>query len=946
MTPYRVTSPPAPAKRLVLAVADGLRADRLFEHATLEDGEVRAPFLHDIIHNRGSWGVSHTRVPTESRPGHVAVIAGFYEDVSAVTKGWKMNPVEFDSVFNRSTYTWSYGSPDILPMFREGATRPERIVTGMYDADLEDFATEASHLDEWVFQRMEELFASATSDSVLANKLSSDGIVFFLHLLGLDTNGHAFRPHSPEYLRNIRVVDAGIRRMEQLIENYYGHDGRTAYVFTSDHGMGNRGAHGDGDPDNTRTPLIAWGAGVAGPEDASSSQTPNPQDDLSASWTHLANLVRKDVGQADIAPLMSSLLGLEYPVNSVGVLPTRYLGGTSEFRAVNSLVNARQVLAQYRVKEAEKESTEILFRPFTPLAFSSSSSAKDGSEARLEQIQEDIQRQEWSQAEEASHELIHLCLQGLRYFQTYDWFFLRSIISAGYLGWIVYSVVFVLRAYGDVRMGGPGGPKDGFIGSKRAFWVDLVFVSLAGLLAWILWYQHSPAMYYVYTAFPLYFWREIAHQGPFLLAAFRSISSGPGQGRGLWLRHPILVALVYIGVLEALVYSYFYRPILSIGFVAAGLIWPLYMPGDFRRKHGYSLMTWSLSCLACSIFPSLAVEKGEDLGLVMLGGLIVLLTGLVSFSYASHLVPEGAGEGEVQRVRRSVSLQLILILLSLWTLWGSVKSLQAKQGLPYVNQWMGWAILIFSSIYPFLPRLVPGASSISGITPSQDHYLFRLVTIYLAFAPPFLLLCISYEALFYASFSLTLLLWLFLEYGLYMASEEHEMVPDGEVLSTTRPLRVRDVRTAAFFLFFVNVAFFGTGNVASISSFSIESVYRLTTVFDPFLMGALLIGKILIPFLLLSAVFGLLSRAVHLPPFSLFLLVLSTTDVMTLNFFYLVRDDGSWLEIGMSISHFCISSGFVVFTILLFWVSHLLVGKALLIGDSRGWKRRVGPKET
>jgi phosphatidylinositol glycan class N len=63
------------------------------------------------------------------------------------------------------------------------------------------------------------------------------------------------------------------------------------------------------------------------------------------------HLARNDVAQADIAPLMAALLGLNYPANNVGVLPLDYLSGSEEFRARSALTNARQVLEQFFVKE-------------------------------------------------------------------------------------------------------------------------------------------------------------------------------------------------------------------------------------------------------------------------------------------------------------------------------------------------------------------------------------------------------------------------------------------------------------------------------------------------------------------------------------------------------------------------------------------------------------------
>ena len=59
-------------------LADGLRADSVLSYnafpAYHNSTEPVAPYLRTIVQERGAFGVSHPRVPTESRPGHVALI--------------------------------------------------------------------------------------------------------------------------------------------------------------------------------------------------------------------------------------------------------------------------------------------------------------------------------------------------------------------------------------------------------------------------------------------------------------------------------------------------------------------------------------------------------------------------------------------------------------------------------------------------------------------------------------------------------------------------------------------------------------------------------------------------------------------------------------------------------------------------------------------------------
>uniref|UniRef100_A0A8C8E1J0 GPI ethanolamine phosphate transferase 1 n=1 Tax=Oryzias sinensis TaxID=183150 RepID=A0A8C8E1J0_9TELE len=745
MTPQSTQMNP-PASRLVLVVADGLRADSLF--TLLPNGSSRTP---RVIEENGTWGVSHTRVPTESRPGHVALIAGFYEDVSAVAKGWKENPVEFDSVFNESRHTWCWGSPDILPMFAKGASG-DHVYTHTYPAVEEDFAsTDASRLDSWVFTQVKVFFI------LFEHILLMDKNIFFLHLLGIDTNGHAHRPMSEEYLNNIGLVDKGIAELVPVMEEFFGHDGRTAYVFTSDHGMTNWGSHGAGHPSETLTPLVVWGAGVNVAQRVTEPQS--YEDHFLQEWK-LEHIRRVDVNQADIAPLMASLVGVPIPVNSVGVLPILYLNNSGQFKAESMYTNAIQVLEQFKIKMMQKKETTLSFF-FTPFQYlTESKQAEITHKARIL-----IQLEKYNEAISLCQSLISLSLEGLLYYHTYDRFFLGCSVVLGFVGWTSYVILVILKTHRSSRT------------------VAKLCMCVAVMITAFLLIQRSPVTYYIYCLLPVPVWFVV------------------------------------------------YKDCFSLVFE------------QFRS------LSWFLGCLCLSAFPLMPVVGREPNLHLML--LVAVCACVPTFTHSS---------------------------------------LQQKRGLPLLNQIISWSTLGSSILVPLL---------------SSSRLFHRLLSIFLSLTSTYLLLSTGSEALFPPVLSWLMFAWINIEQEALLAQGVSGRLELSTIdfsanidISKIRQLKLDDIRRSYFFVFFIITAFFGTGNIASINSFDPASVYCFLTVFNPFIMGGLMMWKVIIPFIIVMCTFESIQVATQLSSRSLFLIVLVISDVMALHFFFMVQDYGSWLDIG------------------------------------------------
>ncbi|CEP64449.1 mannose-ethanolamine phosphotransferase MCD4 LALA0_S11e04346g [Lachancea lanzarotensis] len=871
MKAHQSTDQP-PAKRLFLVVGDGLRADTVFEkitHPVTGETAHLAPYIRSIVENNGTYGVSHTRMPTESRPGHVAMIAGFYEDVSAVTKGWQENPVDFDSFFNQSRHTYSFGSPDILPMFQKGASDANKIDTWMYGHEFEDFTQSSIELDAFVFKKLDDLFYNSTVDNKLNEEIRQEGNVFFLHLLGCDTAGHSYRPYSAEYYDNAKYIDTQLASLVPKVHEFFGDDD-TAFIFTADHGMSAFGSHGDGHPNNTRTPLVAWGPGIKKPL----INTTPVHDNYTQGW-NLSHINRNDVKQADIASLMSFLIGADYPVNSVGELPLAYIDGSEEQKLKALYANARSILEQYLVKEEEVVASQFFYKRYSKFDLKSPLEYQQEIEKLIDRVSLGDLASE-PLAIQLTEELMTNTLEALYYLTTYNRQFTRTIVTFGFVGWITYSFVLFLRLFILT--------KDYEV--KASVFHYTVFATLTVVLNYTLYYQKSPFNFYMYLMFPLFFWSQIFRSKVILSDGFEEFF------KGLSMNKKISAVVAVLSVYESIVYGFFKRWIFTATFIALGFYpWACGVRG-FRQN-----LIWLLTSGCISVFTLFDAVKMESLLQINAASAMIVLSGL----WGIYRV-----RSSVQRYTSTLFLVQIALIVAMVAITNkSVVSLQNREGLPRDSQIAGWLVFFVSLV----------GMPLCHYPKMNQDYRVRMLTIYLTFAPAFIILTISFESFFYFFFTAYIYQWIEIESDIKSLRD-----------ASTAPqnwLQLLRVSTIGFFL--MQVAFFGTGNVASISSFSLDSVYRLMPVFDPFPMGALLMVKLILPYITLSTGLGILNLKLRIRDYSISSLIICTSDILSLQFFYLLKTEGSWLDIGVTISNYCLAILSSLAMLLLELISHILL---------------------
>lgn len=466
------------------------------------------------------------------------------------------------------------------------------------------------------------------------------------------------------------------------------------------------------------------------------------------------------------------------------------------------------------------------------------------------QITKLLSQKRYTLASNVCLEWISTAVDGLMYYHRYERTFLTVFVVLTFVFWQFYVLKLIL----PTSKINENSSFDEKIDKKYLFAV--VFTIFYLLIT------SQPLMYFVYCILPIFL----------IYSTRKSLKNSLGVLFGSC--RSFFGAIFLLVAIEILVFTFFYRISLIIGLILMS-IWSLF-------KHVSCPKTkklWIFACISNCIFPLLpTVGQSVSYGVVASSALMI---GGSFYGYSTYRNFKSNGL-EFRRTYLSTLSSVCLICVSFVVLLTSA-SVEAKHGSPLFSRLFSWIVLLASPILPLF---------------NEKTIKIRCSSIALSFSAPFALMSVSYETFFLILLTVLLYSWMKIEEKMDINSssltdDDQEFgIKTNTTPSTNgggRPMEFDDFRRAYVFVFFILLAFFGTGNIASLNSFNPSFVYCFVTVFSPFIMASLLVIKIIIPFLFVCTSLRILETiSPSCSTGSLFWIVVLISDLMAFVSFHLI----------------------------------------------------------
>ena len=507
-----------------------------------------------------------------------------------------------------------------------------------------------------------------------------------------------------------------------------------------------------------------------------------------------------------------------------------------------------------------------------------------------------------------SNAWIDILLKGIDYYHRYHRLWLSLCVNGAFIIWLFLLVTTLLYQYTGIITKKQIHRNSQMITFLKSRLIRLILASFGASLAFIFYVKSKDPSFVLYTVLPMIMTFIAISRIDMINDVWFSVTQKVASVGNLLQFGG--VTLIIIVCLEFLIHAFFDRRSLTVAAILIAFVpWIKLVFGNSGTSNvlqNLISVLFTFTSLALGYFPQMPViHKEENYMLVVLGAFLFATFGMI---YTLFLKDHSSFV---------IACQTALVIGCTVVKLHSVGSIEQGNGLPWFNQLFSWSVVV---IGPILVAL------------SEKDSISRMISTILALASVYILTSISYETMFLLVLALHLLAW--------VAMEIHLFSPSQPTTSYNMNSRWRDIknihlsldhlRIAFMFVYYIFISFFGTGNVASINSFDIASTYCFQTVFNPWIQGMVLAVKILVPFLMVTLVFRSMDSTTVLPMKAIFLIILLLTDIMSMHFFFWVKDEGSWLDIGQSLSHFLINLVFVIFLIPVYKLSSYVTGSVSL----------------